>query len=51
MISQIEANNIFMIIVEHVSNLEIPEVLGKFSLDKTRKFGKSSLSYYTYTKE
>ena len=51
MISQIEANNIFMIIVEHVSNLEMPEILGKFSLDKTRKFGKSSLSYYTYTKE
>ena len=37
-----------MIVVEHVSSLEIPEVLGKFSLDKTRKFGKSALSYYSY---
>jgi len=39
-----------MIVIEHVSSLKVPEVLGKFSLDKTRKFGKSSLSYYTYTK-
>lgn len=50
MIEEITATNIFMIIVEHVSSLEIPEVLGKFSLDKTRKFGKSALSYYSYTK-
>ncbi|KLE09139.1 methyltransferase [Aliarcobacter butzleri L355] len=50
MIENIEADNIFMIIIEHVSKLEIPQTLGKFSLDKTRKFGKSSLSYFTYTK-
>ncbi|CAM3582454.1 16S rRNA (guanine(966)-N(2))-methyltransferase RsmD [Arcobacter aquimarinus] len=50
MIEEITATNIFMIVVEHVSSLEIPEVLGKFSLDKTRKFGKSALSYYSYTK-
>ncbi|MFX4155399.1 16S rRNA (guanine(966)-N(2))-methyltransferase RsmD [Aliarcobacter butzleri] len=50
MIENIEADNIFMIIIEHVSKLEIPQTLGKFSLDKTRKFGKSSLSYFIYTK-
>lgn len=50
MIEEITATNIFMIVVEHVSSLEIPEVLGRFSLDKTRKFGKSALSYYSYTK-
>ncbi|MEV9615677.1 16S rRNA (guanine(966)-N(2))-methyltransferase RsmD [Aliarcobacter butzleri] len=50
MIENIEADNIFMIVVEHVSKLEVPQTLGKFSLDKTRKFGKSSLSYFTYTK-
>ncbi|KLE03118.1 16S rRNA (guanine(966)-N(2))-methyltransferase RsmD [Aliarcobacter butzleri] len=50
MIENIEVDNIFMIIIEHVSKLEIPQTLGKFSLDKTRKFGKSSLSYFTYTK-
>ncbi|MDK2082729.1 16S rRNA (guanine(966)-N(2))-methyltransferase RsmD [Aliarcobacter butzleri] len=50
MIENIEADNIFMIIIEHVSKLEVPQTLGKFSLDKTRKFGKSSLSYFIYTK-
>ncbi len=50
MIENIESNNIFLIVVEHDSSLEIPQVLGKFSLDKTRKFGKSALSYYKYTK-
>lgn len=49
MIEEIKNENIFMIIVEHVSTLEIPNTLGKFSLNKTRKFGKSSLSYYTYS--
>lgn len=51
MIENIENNNIFKIIVEHFSNLEVPKTLGKFSLEKTRKFGKSSLSYFSYTKE
>ncbi|MDX4038032.1 16S rRNA (guanine(966)-N(2))-methyltransferase RsmD [Aliarcobacter skirrowii] len=49
MIENIESNNIFKIIIEHESKLEVPKVLGKFSLEKTRKFGKSSLSYYSYT--
>ncbi|RBQ32065.1 16S rRNA (guanine(966)-N(2))-methyltransferase RsmD [Aliarcobacter vitoriensis] len=49
MIANIEVDNIFKVIVEHLSNIEIPEVLGKFSLEKTRKFGKSSISYYSYT--
>ncbi|AXK48719.1 16S rRNA (guanine(966)-N(2))-methyltransferase RsmD [Aliarcobacter trophiarum LMG 25534] len=49
MIENIEVDNIFKIIVEHESKLEVPKVLGKFSLEKTRKFGKSSLSYFSYT--
>ena len=49
MIEEIENENIFMIIVEHVSTLEIPSTLGKFCLSKTKKFGKSSLSYYKYS--
>ncbi|MBK6547384.1 MAG: 16S rRNA (guanine(966)-N(2))-methyltransferase RsmD [Arcobacter sp.] len=48
MIEAIENNNIFKIIIEHESKLEIPKILGKFSLEKTRKFGKSSLSYFSY---
>ncbi|RBQ28516.1 16S rRNA (guanine(966)-N(2))-methyltransferase RsmD [Aliarcobacter vitoriensis] len=49
MIANIEVDNIYKVIVEHLSNIDIPEVLGKFSLEKTRKFGKSSISYYSYT--
>jgi 16S rRNA (guanine966-N2)-methyltransferase len=51
MIRNIDVNNIYMIVIEHESSLEIPEVLGKFSLRKTKKFGKSSLSYFHYTQE
>ncbi len=51
MIKNIEVDNIYMIIVEHVSSLEMPEILGKFSLNKTKNFGKSALSYYFYTQE
>ena len=49
MIEEIENENIFIIIVEHVSTLDMPQSLGKFSLSKTKKFGKSSLSYYKYS--
>lgn len=51
MIKNIDLDNIFIIIIEHVSSLEMPEVLGKFSLEKTKTFGKSALSYYLYTQE
>ncbi len=45
MIKNIKNDNVFMIIIEHYSNLEIPAVLNRFILQKTKKFGKSSLSY------
>ena len=51
MIRNIENDNIYLVVIEHVSTLEIPEVLGKFSLNKTKKFGKSSLSYFSYTED
>ena len=51
MIRNIELDNIFIIVFEHVSSLEMPKVLGKFSLIKTKTFGKSALSYYSYTQE
>lgn len=50
-VKNLRNDNVYMVIFEHVSTLEMPEVLGKFSLDRTKKFGKSSLSYYTYTQE
>lgn len=46
LVRSIENDNVFLICFEHVSTLEMPETLGKFSLTKTKQFGKSSLSYY-----
>ncbi len=50
MIRNIENENIYLIVIEHVSTLEIPETLGKFTLQRTKKFGKSSLSYFESSK-
>jgi len=46
MVSKIENDNILLICFEHVTTLELPESLGKFTLSKSKKFGKSTLSYY-----
>lgn len=48
-IENIENDNIYIIVMEHESSIIIPKTLGKFSLNKTKKFGKSSLSYFSYT--
>ncbi|MBD3797222.1 MAG: RsmD family RNA methyltransferase, partial [Campylobacterales bacterium] len=34
-----------MIIIEHMSTLEIPESIGIYTTKKTKKFGKTSLTY------
>jgi 16S rRNA (guanine966-N2)-methyltransferase len=36
-----------LIAIEHMSSLKLPVSIGAYSLRKTKKFGKSSLSYYT----
>ena len=35
-----------MIIVEHMTGLDLPDTLGLFSKTKSKKFGKTSLSYF-----
>ncbi len=37
---------VVMIIVEHATGTKMPEVIGAFRQKKSKKFGKSSLSYY-----
>ncbi|HIP02585.1 MAG TPA: 16S rRNA (guanine(966)-N(2))-methyltransferase RsmD [Campylobacterales bacterium] len=37
---------VIMIIVEHASKTKMPEIIGSFRQKKSKKFGKSSLSYY-----
>jgi len=38
--------NVEKILIEHQSNYEFPEYLGKYKKIKTKKFGKSSVSFY-----
>ncbi len=47
MVENIKNENIFMVVFEHISTLDMPKNLGLFKLKKTKKFGKSSLSYYS----
>ena len=46
LISSIEPEVCEMIIVEHMSNLDMPEKIADFTLQKRKKFGRSSMSYY-----
>ena len=48
-VSNIKNDNIYLICFEHISSLKMPELLGSFSLQKSKKFGKSTLSYYKYS--
>ena len=46
MIKNIENENVSLICMEHVTSLEVPENLGLFTMIKSKKFGKSTLSYF-----
>ncbi len=46
LVKEIENENIMMICFEHVSTVEIPDVLGRFEKYKSKKFGKTTLTYF-----
>jgi len=46
LIETIEPETCEMVIVEHMSNLDMPEKIGKMSLKKRKKFGRSTMTYY-----
>jgi 16S rRNA (guanine(966)-N(2))-methyltransferase RsmD len=46
MIQNLNNDKIFLIAIEHKSGLNIPNNIGAFQLYKSKKFGKSSISYY-----
>ena len=46
LIASIPSSLVICIAVEHMSELTLPEMIGVYTLQKTKKFGKSSLSYY-----
>ncbi|WP_281950844.1 16S rRNA (guanine(966)-N(2))-methyltransferase RsmD [Nitrosophilus kaiyonis] len=45
-IKKIPKEVVHMIIIEHMTKMDMPESIGKYKLIKRKKFGKSSLSYY-----
>ncbi|WOE68921.1 16S rRNA (guanine(966)-N(2))-methyltransferase RsmD [Hydrogenimonas thermophila] len=47
MIEDIPQEVVIKIIIEHMTQVDFPERIGSFSLEKRKKFGKSSLSYYS----
>ena len=46
LIASIPSEIVHVIAVEHMSSLVLPQTIGVFTLQKQKKFGKSSLSYY-----
>ena len=46
MIAPLPKDNVELIIIEHMSGLEIPDKIGPFTLKKSKKFGNTTLAYY-----
>jgi 16S rRNA (guanine(966)-N(2))-methyltransferase RsmD len=46
LISSLPKEIVKMVVIEHMSTLKLDENIGKFTLQKSKKFGKTSLSYY-----
>ena len=46
LIASIPHEKAHLIVVEHMSTLSLPEQIGTYALQKTKKFGNSSLSYF-----
>ncbi|MCE3036317.1 16S rRNA (guanine(966)-N(2))-methyltransferase RsmD [Helicobacter anatolicus] len=49
LLEKIPTNQELIVIFEHFSNYKMPQIIKDFSIIKSKKFGKSSLSYYTNT--
>jgi 16S rRNA G966 N2-methylase RsmD len=46
LIESIEADVCEMVVVEHMTNLDMPEEIGSLTFAKRKKFGRSTMSYY-----
>ncbi len=47
LIKQIRPKRLDIVAVEYMTGYELPDKIGSFSLQKSKKFGKSSVAYYT----
>jgi 16S rRNA (guanine(966)-N(2))-methyltransferase RsmD len=45
LIASLPVKNVKLIIIEHMTGLEIPEKIGQFNIKKSKKFGNTSLTY------
>lgn len=45
LIASLPSKNVKLIIIEHMSTLEIPKNIGKYVIKKSKKFGNTSLTY------
>jgi 16S rRNA (guanine966-N2)-methyltransferase len=46
LIARLPRENVRLITIEHMSALALPDAIGPYELQKRKKFGKTSLSYY-----
>jgi 16S rRNA (guanine(966)-N(2))-methyltransferase RsmD len=46
LIENLPTDKTIMVIIEHMTDLDLPSTIGPYTMTKTKKFGKSSLSYY-----
>ncbi|MDO9207425.1 MAG: 16S rRNA (guanine(966)-N(2))-methyltransferase RsmD [Sulfuricurvum sp.] len=46
LIASLPLDMVRLIVIEHMSGLELPEMIGEFKKIKAKKFGKTSLTYY-----
>jgi len=46
LIASLPAKNVELIIIEHMTGLEIPTTLGSFNMTKSKKFGNTTLTYF-----
>ncbi|MDP1785387.1 MAG: 16S rRNA (guanine(966)-N(2))-methyltransferase RsmD [Sulfuricurvum sp.] len=46
LIASLPLSAVKLITIEHMSTLELPESIGEFNLIKSKRFGKTSLTYY-----
>ncbi|MCI4399550.1 MAG: 16S rRNA (guanine(966)-N(2))-methyltransferase RsmD [Campylobacteraceae bacterium] len=47
LIKQIRPKQLDIVVVEYMTGYELPSKIGSFGLQKSKKFGKSSVAYYT----
>ena len=48
LITKLPEDVVKLIIIEHMTGLELPDAIGPFSKLKSKKFGKTSLAYYAH---